>query len=139
MNWSSDPDLKALRDGFVDSFSERRKTLRAAIDRLSSWSGPDVESGDSVALEIRVVAHNLAGSAASYGFDKLGAVATVLDDYLSLELRAISAERLSRFARLLMDSLEQAGRARADLASIDSGIFKELTSCVESLASAAKS
>lgn len=116
MQWNSDPELRSLRNEFIGSFEGRRQTLLTNFTLLRDSGTVSAKTGP--AFEIRVVAHNLAGAAGSYGLDGLGRIATALDDYLVLSEDEVSVERLLEFTKLLI---------------------AELTSCVESLAVEANS
>lgn len=135
-DWNSDPELKALRDDFVLSFERRRELLAAVIQEMGRAGGAEVPAATGVALELRIIAHNLAGSAATYGFDGLGRFTGLLDDYLSL-VGNVSTKRLVIFGAELDRLLKCAFDTGSDV-EVDTEIFRELTSSVGSLASVAK-
>src|SRR6185437_14615604 len=78
----TDAEMKTMREEFVASFSDRKAILRKCLDRLSDAmiDSDDEEAVALITLEIRIVAHNLAGIAENYGFSELGTQATVIDD-----------------------------------------------------------
>lgn len=135
-DWDSDPELKALRDDFILSFERRREALATVIQELQRAGRSEVPADAGAGLELRVIAHNLAGSAATYGFAGIGRYTAVLDDYLSLAKR-VSASRLVVFGGEL-DRILKGALANGRNVDADARLFKELISCVESLASAAK-
>ena len=65
--WDSDPELKQIREEFIDSFGDRREQMASALG-----------NGDWPAL--RIVIHSLAGVAGSYGFPEMSEVAGRIDD-----------------------------------------------------------
>jgi chemotaxis protein histidine kinase CheA len=138
MDWDSDPELKALRDEFIDSFPKRMESLKPLLHLLKASSTSKVDP--SVAQEIGFIVHNLAGIAVSYGFKELGKIATALDDLISHQKDRILRDQLLKFATVLNSALNEAGRTRQDKAvsSAEQAIVTELISCVESLASSAK-
>lgn len=135
-DWDSDPELKALRDDFILSFNRRREALALVIQKLQRAGNLEVTADAGAGLELRVIAHNLAGSAATYGFDGIGRYTALLDDFLSLAMK-VSPIRLVVFGGEL-DRILEAALASSRGIDADPGVLKELTSCVESLASAAK-
>ena len=118
IDWNSDPELRALRDEFVASFVERTRLLEAVMSRLRPLGSSPVALGEGLADGLHVIAHNLAGAAPTYGFERLGEIASRIDDLLSGEARSLPAAQL----------LEEASRLKM-----------ELTSCVGSPACGAKS
>ncbi len=100
-DWNSDPELKAMREEFIESLGPRAKKLRAPSD-----------------LEVtRFIAHNLAGSAQSFGFASLSEAGGVLDDYLTLEA-SLDRGLVARFARFLGEMMEKAAATRVDPADM---------------------
>jgi len=85
--WETDPEMKSMKEEFVASFSDRKAILRKCLKRLSDLV-IESDSSDEIALitlEIRIIAHNLAGIAENYGFSELGSQAMLIDDELAVE------------------------------------------------------
>src|SRR6185503_8770159 len=83
-----DSGLLALRAEFVATFDERKTELDSRLSelaRLRSQGRPG--EAREACLAIHVVAHRLAGAAATYGLVALGSIAEALDDVLGEELR----------------------------------------------------
>jgi HPt (histidine-containing phosphotransfer) domain-containing protein len=82
----SDPDARdaafeaemaVLRQHYVASLTTRRAAL------VEAWDGCADQGEDAAWQRLRDVAHKLAGSASSYGFETLGGTARGLDRQLS--------------------------------------------------------
>lgn len=69
--------VAVLRRTYVEGLPARNKAL------IDAWRACADGSGDAAWLDLREVAHKLAGSAASYGFDALGEAAREVDRLLS--------------------------------------------------------
>lgn len=69
-----DPRMDALRQRYAASLADKRAAL---VEAWEAWRA----SGDSTARlrALAMLAHRLAGSAGSYGYDELGASASALD------------------------------------------------------------
>jgi CheY-like chemotaxis protein len=109
-----DAEFKVLRDEFIASFMERRLALSPVLVSLSA-----VREGASVpnqiAYDLRVIAHNLAGVAKSYGFPVLGELAGRIDDSLCEGQEMAAAKPLLACAELLDRALKTAYETGADL------------------------
>jgi len=69
-----DPRMEALRQRYADSLADKRAALVDAWERWRAANGsPDL------LRKLATLAHRLAGSAGSYGYDDLGACASALD------------------------------------------------------------
>lgn len=100
---------KQLITRFVASAPEKRKRIEQAWDlvRQSEWS-------PEALAELRTLAHRLAGSAGSYGFDELGARALDLDVSLETVDASTSQRRLiERQLRGLVAALEAVEKKEA--------------------------
>ena len=85
-------DLQAqLTRQFIATLPEKRASLEASWNqvRASQWSPETL-------AQLRILAHKLAGSAGSYGFEELGALALNLDV-------ALDSEVSSKEQRLLIE------------------------------------
>jgi hypothetical protein len=122
-DWN-DPELKPLRDDFIASFQRRREVLA------------EIVRGSGTDFDLRVAVHNLAGSAATYGFVEMGRFSCALDDFISLNNGAKTG-RLSAFVQELIRLLEAAEKTGSDVRA-DAAVLQEITSCVESLAAATR-
>ncbi|MGZ3699149.1 MAG: Hpt domain-containing protein [Bdellovibrionota bacterium] len=107
MDWNADPELKKIREEFIDSFAERSRMLTRLVQELRG-GGPRPEA----LAEACSIAHKLGGAAGSYGFENLGRVAGWVDDALS-EARAATPE-LVKFLSLLEELLSFAVSKRTD-------------------------
>jgi chemotaxis protein histidine kinase CheA len=138
MDWDSDPELRALRDDFTDSFVRRYSDLALLLERARQAGGQSVS--EEVLSETRLIAHNLGGIAVTYGFERIGKIATALDDCLSSENAKVSVEQYLKFAALLESAMQESAKTRQDVveSSAQNQRLKELTSFVESLASSSK-
>ena len=76
-----DLEIKALREEFVQSFSDRRNLLLAYIKELSQ-STESHPHWKELCEKIQFIAHKLAGIAESYGFSVISQITTGIDDYL---------------------------------------------------------
>ena len=94
IDWESDPELSALRREFAASFKRRREALASIVARLGPHGESPIRLGEAPASELRIVAHNLAGAAPTYGFESLGRVANEIDDRLSREGSSLPASEL---------------------------------------------
>jgi hypothetical protein len=134
-DWN-DPELKSLRDDFVASFEKRREALAVIVQTLKPLAVGEILADTGAGFDLRVVVHNLAGSAATYGFVEIGRFSGDLDDLLSMG-KGISADRLVSFARELIRILEVGQKNACDVEA-DASVTREITSCAESLAAGAK-
>lgn len=125
MSWEQDPEMRALREEFIDSLMDRLHLLRAAQS----------------ARQIGEIAHKLAGVAGSYGFKKLGEIASLLEDWIdSHGEEPVEPGSLRRFSALLETALDQAQTARNDPSALAADpVFAELIYAVESRSAAASS
>jgi len=105
--WETDPEMKKMKEEFVASFADRKAILEKCLDRLSDLIlKSDNESEiDLITLEIRVVAHNLAGIAENYGFSELGTQATIIDDELACESQPRSTRELALYCERLTQAM----------------------------------
>jgi DNA-binding response OmpR family regulator len=85
--WETDPEMKSMKEEFVASFSDRKAILRKCLARLSDLiiKSDNADTIALITLEIRIIAHNLAGIAENYGFSELGSQAVLIDDELAVE------------------------------------------------------
>tara|TARA_Y100000590_G_C15721835_1_gene1013781 strand:+ start:848 stop:1249 length:402 start_codon:yes stop_codon:yes gene_type:complete len=79
MDWDSDPDLKKIRQDFIDSLSERLEDLVRIINAMNSG---EVNDWKQLFTDLHFLAHKLAGTAESYGFSVLTLIGIELDDFL---------------------------------------------------------
>jgi HPt (histidine-containing phosphotransfer) domain-containing protein len=96
MDWNSSPELREMRQAFIDSFKERRALLAPIL------TGPmDLKC-------LQHVAHKLAGAAETYGFPTLSEIGGAIDDLLDMRGEKIAKEDALNFARLLDESMKVA-------------------------------
>jgi HPt (histidine-containing phosphotransfer) domain-containing protein len=77
-DWESDPAFVLIKNEFIATFQTRLKELKDLhLNRLSEH-----ESEKNI-NHFEMLAHKLAGSAASYGFPTLTRIAGAIDDLLS--------------------------------------------------------
>jgi len=69
-----DPRMDALRKRYADSLADKRAALVGAWETWRASTGSPAHLRD-----LAMLAHRLAGSAGSYGYDELGACASALD------------------------------------------------------------
>jgi HPt (histidine-containing phosphotransfer) domain-containing protein len=133
IDWEKDLEMKKLRDEFIDSLADRRALLIPIQLALATSDAPEVR------LNLRTIAHNLAGTAGSYGFPVLYQIGAKLDDLLSLDAK-IPPEKMRRFAGLLEQAIDQTFQTRQDPGNLlQDSRFAELTFLVGALASSASS
>ncbi len=99
--FSDDPEMRALVVWFLEDLGRRVGAIRAAIDLHDAAS-------------LRVLAHQLAGSAGGYGFDSIGRAAQELEE----EIKSVAKERTANGVGVglgagLADELEREGRLSA--------------------------
>jgi HPt (histidine-containing phosphotransfer) domain-containing protein len=99
--FSDDPEMRALVVWFLEDLGRRVGAIRAAIDLHDAAS-------------LRVLAHQLAGSAGGYGFDSIGRAAQELEE----EIKSVAKERTANgvsvgIGAALADELEREGRLSA--------------------------
>jgi DNA-binding response OmpR family regulator len=100
-------EMQEMKAEFVASFADRKAILEKCLDRLSDLilkSDSTVEIAQ-ITLEIRVVAHNLAGIAKNYGFAELGTQATIIDDELAQEQQTRSTQELKSYCERLTQAM----------------------------------
>ncbi len=109
--------FESLRVRYARSFASKRATLAEA------WHAFADSADASRARELQVLAHRLAGSAPTYGYEALGAYASVVDRAIAdwseaapnaRESAAELARRLSAPAQALIESLAQLAAEAAD-------------------------
>jgi len=119
LDWENDPELKAIRDEFVQSLADREKALNEALASLAD----DPAGG---LRDIQHVAHKLAGTATSYGFPTLTRFGELIDDRLDTlfstsagggEL-AKEAEVARKYAPTLAEGLKRSHASGKDDPSI---------------------
>lgn len=126
-DWENDSELKALRDDYVASFDARISALDEAV------------RGGSV-VELKTLAHRLAGTAGTYGFDSLTRAGAALEDWLGNTSGPPDVQVLARFGSLLVDMLSAARESRRDPSHLlQDPRMKELTSAASGTPSGAKS
>ena len=94
-----DTTLVELRQGYVRNLAEKRSDL------AHQWSTVKQDPQRRASWEtLKVTAHQLAGSAESFGFDALGETAQLLDGTIRealRETRPISADQVARASQLV--------------------------------------
>ena len=129
IDWESDPELKKMRDEFVDSLQVRARDLMEYI------KNPVANK-----FEIRVIAHNLAGSAETYGLPMLGDAGAALDDVMTSGATEVTDPRFARHVSILREMIEEASVIRKDPERFrEDPRLKELISCAEALDAEARS
>ena len=108
-DWDSDPEMKTLRDEFVESFGKRADALKKLLPVFRNAGKGQLSTDNGAALEAKVIAHNLAGAAPTYGFESIGRRAAELDDFLSLGHSLPAYEILQRSEALLTELISCAG------------------------------
>ena len=101
--FSDDPEMRALVVWFLEDLGRRVGAIRAAVDLHDAAS-------------LRVLAHQLAGSAGGYGFDSIGRAAQELEQELKSVAPARAANGVGAGAdmgRALADELEREGQLSA--------------------------
>ena len=98
---SIDAALAAVRAQFAAALPEKAANVGALLARCA-WD------------DARRAAHRLRGSAGTYGFEALGAVAAAIEELLLAEPAGPSEETRERVARLASDLQAQADVAAAE-------------------------
>ncbi len=90
--------LEAIRGTFVEELTDKIDSLRSAAARLLD----DGDAGETtVALEtVYILAHNLAGSAALFGFSAVSAAARRLEEACRLRLSGAETPAERPFAEI---------------------------------------
>jgi hypothetical protein len=114
-DWDSDPELKTLRDEFVQSFGKRAEALKKLLPVFRSAGNAPLSADNGAALEAKVIAHNLAGAAPTYGFDSIGRRAAELDDFLSLG-QSLPATKILQLSEALLGELTSSSGSPASAA-----------------------
>lgn len=100
--------MDALRQRYAASLADKRAAL---VDAWETWRA----SGDSPAClrELATLAHRLAGSAGSYGYDELGVRAGALDRIATaLQDAPGDNNRLDEAARAVLAAIDAAQARR---------------------------
>lgn len=141
-----DSALLELRAEFVATFAHRKQELAERLDEFKRLRAQGREAqAREVGLAIHVVAHKLAGAAATYGLKALGSVAEALDDLLGAELAGrggteSTLDLLPGRAEVLSRALGEAYAAKGDSPkAASSPEAKKLIFDAESLLSEANS
>ncbi|MCC7440075.1 MAG: Hpt domain-containing protein [Bdellovibrionales bacterium] len=129
LDWDGDPELKAIRDDFVKSLSDRSEILRVALSQLA-------DDAPGALRDIQQVAHKLAGTAASYGFPTLTRIGEMIDDRLdeifssNRGMTALNEEatRAQGYVAVLEAALREGAAGRDDTGALDAPALKSLTS-----------
>jgi len=98
--FSDDPEMRALVVWFLEDLGRRVGAIRAAIDLHDAAS-------------LRVLAHQLAGSAGGYGFDSIGRAAQELEREIGCATPSRATSGVGAGAgmdRGLADELDREGR-----------------------------
>lgn len=105
----SDARAKLLR-AYVESLPRKRARIEECWVRVQA-----TDFSSAAMAELRTLAHRLAGSAGSYGFEALGETAAALDEALDSEAPGATQRQLvgSRTADLL-ESLSAASKEKPD-------------------------
>jgi HPt (histidine-containing phosphotransfer) domain-containing protein len=98
-DFENDPELKQLRDEFIDSLPPR-------LEQLTRFSA----AGDLV--ELRRLVHSLAGVAGAYGFVVLGDLAGEFDDWFEAGELSGLAQWVSRLDAALRIAYGESGRKK---------------------------
>jgi HPt (histidine-containing phosphotransfer) domain-containing protein len=111
--WESDPELKAMRRDFLDSFVGRREALEAVVPVLANASGDPVAYEGALKAALHV-AHKLAGAAETYGFPTLTRACSGFEDWFHLVLpekrRPGDAAQYSSLIAELLEKTRIAGK-----------------------------
>ena len=83
MDWQSDPQLRAIRQEFIESLPDRRSQIEHALELLRAESNSKRRSEHAQAIAF--VAHKLAGTAGSYGLQDLTDRAALVEDHVESE------------------------------------------------------
>lgn len=81
-DWDSDPELKAMRAGFIASLAERRDLARKALSALRSGAPEAI-------ADVIFIAHKVAGAAESFGFPTVSQVAAAIEEALPSREKAL--------------------------------------------------
>ena len=100
LDWENDPELRQIRQEFCDSMTERRALLAQVIEALRAG-----RAGPEVLEELQSIAHKLAGTAGSYGFNTVTRICEALDEHLDRPGAAADPARLVGYAQLVDESL----------------------------------
>lgn len=130
MDWDSDPELKKIRQEFVDSLDERIEKLDEALVVLEETRDSEGEIRDAISL-IQHIAHKLGGVAGSYGFPALSRISAALDEYVDRARddetdEGSMADRVQRYGRILGDAISEARNGRDPAALCETEIVAEL-------------
>jgi HPt (histidine-containing phosphotransfer) domain-containing protein len=130
-DWESDPEFKAMRQEFVDSFGPRKQALDAALARLKAATPAQ---SDPPTQDITAIAHKIAGTAQTYGFPKLTEAAAALEDWITLSPSAPrEMTALIGYTELLSEMLDRAHASGRDPSAFDSDArFKALIAASKS-------
>lgn len=104
-----DPQVEALCHRYIASLADKRQALQEA---RQAWRTSG--DGDASLRALAALAHRLAGSAGSYGFDALGNQARLVDELADQVLESGSGKdcaRLDAEISALLDALDQASLA----------------------------
>lgn len=133
MDWESDPELKAIRKEFIDSFKERKETLQLLIRELKKIGDNPASFGARNMEKFYFITHKLAGTAESYDFPTLTKISAAIEKLLLIikepeehEGKSPSTEELIRFTELLIQSLKTAMKGDDPVESLSDPIFVEL-------------
>lgn len=108
-DWESDPILKALRNEFIDSLNARFQKLKKIELEISSLGVTEERL-----YSCQMIAHNIAGSAETYGFPVLTQVAAHLEDFLEYFSKQTPIVETLKFIGFFGDTLDSASKSRLD-------------------------
>lgn len=134
-DWKSDPKLKKLRTEFIESLEDRKKVLTNALEAYQ------VGHDESALDRIQEASHKIAGIAGTWGFQELGEISELLDDYFD-HFKATKTVPIKRdvvdFVDLLVEVVGLAMKDKKVSALQTDNRYRRITSFVGSLPSAAK-
>jgi DNA-binding response OmpR family regulator len=109
-----DSEFQALQSEFIESLDTRKKALTLFLNQLQATGN----ASRDVTSEVRVVAHNIAGTAKTFGFPRLGELASQIDDQLAKvledETKQISSPALLASGEFLLQVLSAVYGSRKD-------------------------
>jgi HPt (histidine-containing phosphotransfer) domain-containing protein len=103
MSHDVDQALHALRIEYLASMAEKLEELRSDVRQFRAGNT------DSEAL-LKVRLHRLAGSAGSYGFAELSALAREAERWLAGKPHTAAADQLAGMVERIADAVVEAGR-----------------------------
>ena len=110
-DWNDDPEMKEIRDEFIQSFQNRKDLMLSEIRTLSS----EKKVGSEEVFPIFNIVHKLSGTAESYGFPTLTILSAAIENYLTPfiekdlgETEIFEFDKLKAMAKIYDEAIELA-------------------------------